>query len=56
MDSEVDSTGRRRRIPLASKANRQLVKRNPPSSSGGIDLRIHLPDTFTPNASKLNNQ
>ncbi|VEL29966.1 unnamed protein product [Protopolystoma xenopodis] len=36
----------RRRLPrkqrqreFSSKANRQLVKRNPPSSSGGTDLR-----------------
>ncbi|VEL24528.1 unnamed protein product [Protopolystoma xenopodis] len=36
----------------SSKANRQLVKRNPPSSSGGIDLRISLSNTFTRNGSK----
>ncbi|VEL42742.1 unnamed protein product [Protopolystoma xenopodis] len=32
-----------------SKANRQLVKRNPPSSSGATDLRISSPNTFTRN-------
>ncbi|VEL07489.1 unnamed protein product [Protopolystoma xenopodis] len=49
----------RRRFPrkqlqheCSSKANRQLVKRNPPSSSGGLDLRISSPNTFTPNGSK----
>ncbi|VEL06865.1 unnamed protein product [Protopolystoma xenopodis] len=46
------------RLPLkqrqhesASKANRQLVKRNPPSSSRGTDLRISSPNTFTQNGS-----
>ncbi|VEL15515.1 unnamed protein product [Protopolystoma xenopodis] len=39
------SRGIRRRLLVeptfeASKANRQLVKRNSPSSSGGTDLRI----------------
>ncbi|VEL30499.1 unnamed protein product [Protopolystoma xenopodis] len=34
------SRGIGRRLPSASKANRQLVKRNSPSSSGGTDLRI----------------
>ncbi|VEL13584.1 unnamed protein product [Protopolystoma xenopodis] len=33
----------------SSKTNRQLVKRNPPSSSGGTDLRISTPNTFTRN-------
>ncbi|VEL28292.1 unnamed protein product [Protopolystoma xenopodis] len=33
----------------SSKANRQLVEMNPPSSSGGIDLRIPSRDTFTRN-------
>ncbi|VEL14952.1 unnamed protein product, partial [Protopolystoma xenopodis] len=32
-----------------SKANRQLVKRNLPSSSGGIEFRISSADTFTRN-------
>ncbi|VEL39152.1 unnamed protein product [Protopolystoma xenopodis] len=36
-------------IEYSSKANRQLVKRNPPSSSGGTDLQISLPNTFTRN-------
>ncbi|VEL19237.1 unnamed protein product [Protopolystoma xenopodis] len=31
----------------SSKTNRQLVKRNPPSSSGGTDLRISSTNTFT---------
>ncbi|VEL30328.1 unnamed protein product [Protopolystoma xenopodis] len=46
----------RRRLPRkqrqhesSSKANRQLVDRNPPSSSGGTDLRISSPNTFTRN-------
>ncbi|VEL32519.1 unnamed protein product [Protopolystoma xenopodis] len=46
----------RRRLPRkrlqhesSSKANRQLVKRNPPSSSSGTDLRIYSPNTFTRN-------
>ncbi|VEL40590.1 unnamed protein product [Protopolystoma xenopodis] len=33
----------------SSKANRQLVKRNSPSSSGGTDLRISSPNTSTRN-------
>ncbi|VEL16457.1 unnamed protein product [Protopolystoma xenopodis] len=46
----------RRRLPRkqrphesSSKANRQLVKRNPPSSSGGTALRISSPNTSTQN-------
>ncbi|VEL36809.1 unnamed protein product [Protopolystoma xenopodis] len=46
----------RRRLPRkqrqhesSSKANRQLFKRNPPSSSGGIYLQISSPNTFTRN-------
>ncbi|VEL32397.1 unnamed protein product [Protopolystoma xenopodis] len=39
----------------SSKANRQLVKRNPPSSSCGTDLLISSRKTFTRNESKLNN-
>ncbi|VEL36302.1 unnamed protein product [Protopolystoma xenopodis] len=35
-----------------SKANRQLVKRNPPSSSSGTGLRISSPNTFTRNGMK----
>ncbi|VEL35526.1 unnamed protein product [Protopolystoma xenopodis] len=44
----------RRRLPrqqrqydCSSKANRQLVKRNPPSSSGGTDHRISSPSTLS---------
>ncbi|VEL42314.1 unnamed protein product [Protopolystoma xenopodis] len=50
----------RRRLPRkqrqhesSGKANRQLVKRNPPLSSGGTDLRISSPNMFTRNGSKL---
>ncbi|VEL19315.1 unnamed protein product [Protopolystoma xenopodis] len=39
-----------------SKANRLLVKRNPPSSSGGTDLGISSPNTFTRNGSKPNRE
>ncbi|VEL41406.1 unnamed protein product [Protopolystoma xenopodis] len=39
----------------SSKTNRQLVKRNPPSSSGGTDLRISSPNTSTLNGSNPNN-
>ncbi|VEL21271.1 unnamed protein product [Protopolystoma xenopodis] len=46
----------RRRLPRkqrpherSSKANRQLVKRNPPSFSGGTDHRISLSNTSTRN-------
>ncbi|VEL42861.1 unnamed protein product [Protopolystoma xenopodis] len=52
----------RRRLPRkqrqhesSSKANRQLVKRNPLSPFGGTDLRISSPNTFTRNGSRLNN-
>ncbi|VEL36255.1 unnamed protein product [Protopolystoma xenopodis] len=31
----------------------KLVKRNPPSSSDGLDLRNSSPNTFTRNGSKL---
>ncbi|VEL18672.1 unnamed protein product [Protopolystoma xenopodis] len=51
----------RRRLPriqrqheCSREANRQLVKRNRPSSSGGIDLRISSPNTSTRNGSKHN--
>ncbi|VEL39239.1 unnamed protein product [Protopolystoma xenopodis] len=51
----------RRRLPRkqrqhesSSKTYRQLVKRNPPSSSGGIDLRVSSSNTFTRNGSKPN--
>ncbi|VEL43359.1 unnamed protein product [Protopolystoma xenopodis] len=49
----------RRRLPWKQRqheANRQLVKRNPPSSSGGTDLRISSPNTFTRNGSNPNNR
>ncbi|VEL33789.1 unnamed protein product [Protopolystoma xenopodis] len=46
----------RRRLPRkhesSSKANRQLVKRNSPSSSGGTALRISSPNTSTQNEIK----
>ncbi|VEL40988.1 unnamed protein product [Protopolystoma xenopodis] len=38
---------KQRHHEYSSKANRQLIKRNPPLSSGGIDLRISSPDTLT---------
>ncbi|VEL24993.1 unnamed protein product [Protopolystoma xenopodis] len=46
---------KQRQHECSSKANRQLVKRNPPSSSGGSDLQISSPNTFTRNGNKLNN-
>ncbi|VEL40114.1 unnamed protein product [Protopolystoma xenopodis] len=46
----------RRRLPRkqrqhesSTRANRQLIQRNPPSYSGGIDLRISPPNTFARN-------
>ncbi|VEL29926.1 unnamed protein product [Protopolystoma xenopodis] len=39
----------------SSEANRQLVKRNPLSSSGRIDLRISSRNTFPRNGSQLSN-
>ncbi|VEL12917.1 unnamed protein product [Protopolystoma xenopodis] len=45
---------KQRQHECSSKANRQLVKRNPPSSSGGTELRISSPHSFTRNGSKLN--
>ncbi|VEL28847.1 unnamed protein product [Protopolystoma xenopodis] len=52
----------RRRLPrkqrqheCSNKSNRQLVKRNPPSSSRGTDLGISSPNTSTRNGSELNN-
>ncbi|VEL15323.1 unnamed protein product [Protopolystoma xenopodis] len=51
----------RRRLPrkqshleCSNKANRQLVKRNRPSSSGGTELKISSRNTFTRNGSELN--
>ncbi|VEL07374.1 unnamed protein product [Protopolystoma xenopodis] len=44
-----------RRHECSSRANRQLVKRNRSSSSGGTDLRISSRNTFTRSGSKLNN-
>ncbi|VEL33511.1 unnamed protein product [Protopolystoma xenopodis] len=46
---------KQRQHEASSKANRQLVKKNPPSSSGGTYLRISSLKTFTQNGSKLNN-
>ncbi|VEL43082.1 unnamed protein product [Protopolystoma xenopodis] len=43
------SPRKQRQNESSSKDNRQLVKRNPPSSSGGTDLRISSPNTFTRN-------
>ncbi|VEL18840.1 unnamed protein product [Protopolystoma xenopodis] len=37
---------KQRHHECSRKANRQLVKRNPPSSSGGTDLRIFLHATL----------
>ncbi|VEL34442.1 unnamed protein product [Protopolystoma xenopodis] len=46
---------KQRQHEFSSKDNRQLVKRNSPSSSGGTDLRITLPNTSTRNGSNPNN-
>ncbi|VEL41885.1 unnamed protein product, partial [Protopolystoma xenopodis] len=46
---------KQRQHERSSKGKRQLVKRNPPSSSVGTDLRISSPNTFTRNVSKPNN-
>ncbi|VEL43019.1 unnamed protein product [Protopolystoma xenopodis] len=46
---------KQRQLECSSKANRQLVKRNPASSSGGTELRITSANTFTRNGSELNN-
>ncbi|VEL34731.1 unnamed protein product [Protopolystoma xenopodis] len=51
---EGDYLKKQRQPECSSKANRQLVKRNRPSSSGGIELRISSRNTFTRNGSKLN--
>ncbi|VEL08208.1 unnamed protein product [Protopolystoma xenopodis] len=48
-------TREQRQYESSSKVNRQLVKRDPPLSSGGTDLQISSPNTFTRNGSKLNN-
>ncbi|VEL42977.1 unnamed protein product [Protopolystoma xenopodis] len=56
-DKSLAPFHRNRRIPLqkqrqhecSSKDNRELVKRNPPSSSGGADLRISSLNTSTRN-------
>ncbi|VEL39561.1 unnamed protein product [Protopolystoma xenopodis] len=47
---------KQRQQESSNKANRQLVKRNPPSSSGGAELRVSSPNTFTRNGIKLNNK
>ncbi|VEL16388.1 unnamed protein product [Protopolystoma xenopodis] len=46
---------KQRHRECSGKANRQLVKRNPPSSSGETDVPISLPHIFTQNGSKLDN-
>ncbi|VEL23939.1 unnamed protein product [Protopolystoma xenopodis] len=46
---------KQRQHECSSKANRQLVKRNPLSSFGGTDLRISSPNTSTRSGSKFNN-
>ncbi|VEL38447.1 unnamed protein product [Protopolystoma xenopodis] len=48
---EGDCLLKQRQHESSSKANRQLVKRNPPSCSGGTDLRISSPNTFIRNGS-----
>ncbi|VEL14351.1 unnamed protein product [Protopolystoma xenopodis] len=40
---------KQRQHECSSNGNRPLVKRNPPSSSGGTDLRISSPNTLTRN-------
>ncbi|VEL34300.1 unnamed protein product [Protopolystoma xenopodis] len=45
---------KQRQHESSSKANRQLIKRNRQSSSGGTDLRISSPNTFTRNGNELN--
>ncbi|VEL38151.1 unnamed protein product [Protopolystoma xenopodis] len=47
---------KQRQHEFSSKANRQLVKRNRPSSSGRANLRISSPHTSTRNESKLSSQ
>ncbi|VEL38855.1 unnamed protein product [Protopolystoma xenopodis] len=44
---------KQRRHESSNKANRQLVKRNRPSSSGGSDLRVSSLNTFPRNGSRL---
>ncbi|VEL35092.1 unnamed protein product [Protopolystoma xenopodis] len=44
---------KQRQHECSSKANRQLVKRNPPSSSGGTDHRISSPNTSIRNGNFL---
>ncbi|VEL14178.1 unnamed protein product [Protopolystoma xenopodis] len=45
---------KQRQHECSSKANRQLVKRSPPSSCGGIAAGISSPNTSTRNGSKHN--
>ncbi|VEL11618.1 unnamed protein product [Protopolystoma xenopodis] len=45
---------KQRRHECSRKANRQMVKKNPSSSSGGIDFRISSPNIFTRNGSRFN--
>ncbi|VEL14940.1 unnamed protein product [Protopolystoma xenopodis] len=53
--SRVRLPRKQRQHESSSEANRQLIKRNPPSSSGGANLLISSRNTFTRNGSKLNN-
>ncbi|VEL20410.1 unnamed protein product [Protopolystoma xenopodis] len=46
---------KQRQQECSSKANLQLVKKNPSSSSGGTELRISSRNPFTRNGSKLTN-
>ncbi|VEL35029.1 unnamed protein product [Protopolystoma xenopodis] len=45
----------RRRLPRKQRQHECSSKANLPSFSGGIDLRISSPNTFTRNGSKHNN-
>ncbi|VEL43182.1 unnamed protein product [Protopolystoma xenopodis] len=47
---------KQRQHEYSSKANRQLVKRNQASSSGGTDLQISSPNTFTRNGIRDRNR
>ncbi|VEL35438.1 unnamed protein product [Protopolystoma xenopodis] len=45
----------RRRLTRKQRRHECSTNSNPPSSSGGIDLRISSPNTFTRNGIKFNN-
>ncbi|VEL37494.1 unnamed protein product [Protopolystoma xenopodis] len=49
------SARKQRHHECSSKANRQMVKRNKLSSSGGIDPLISSPNTFSRHGNELNN-